>query len=1194
MAEFIQSQSEDLWSKAVASLKPEFRELFSAEKVDRRGALEVLLYEAQMQRELCIRKQWRITKKSGDIIILRDVFEKIIQCVDKFKMLGNAAVEFAPGYASVPWAVIKMLLQTSINDTTAFAAMIDGVEEVTSTIARCAIFEAVYMKHTTSATEHLEASLVFLYAAVLNFLGISCKYFSTNTGKRFMKATLDPVKEIEDALKRVRSKQQEVERTAQIASMEIIHDTSTRMHDLTAMVGSLFAQLETANSGIAMLNDKSQGEAAGSTESVRVAIASIMGPTKRTIQKPNTFNDHLGVEERNQVFDWLSSLRYASHHLTEAKGRLRDSGEWLFQRSEFLSWTNSSISGTLWVHGMPGCGKTKLASAVIDVHLTQAAEQGAMAAPIAYFYCSRNSAEAGRSEPEEVFRCIARQLCRDDPEELVNENLLHEWEHVGRPQVGQSKLDAERVMDLISKTLAANPATIVIDALDELRADKRHEVFEYLDQIVKQSPNVVKVLLTSRNDGDIVCRLDTTPNIYISAQDNRADIERFIDAELDKAIAQKRLLRGHVSADVRLRIILTLNHGAQGMFRWVSLQIQNLCDPQRMKLEEDVLHELRQLPQSLFDLYKIAFDQMCQLGPSSYEVALSALQLLLVAVRPITWPEILHILQVSHNSIQRGISREELLDITCNFLDDDGRQECPRFAHQSVREYLESRPDFANGVSDAKAAQMCFHHITAQETAHASDFCYSSFYLGSHLSATPPEKRIVLRPLLEKLLLPPSLQGAEREQSDLFQEWRRRVHTFIGAGMFAVNTPDYAEKCVEAIVSVSPLAAICAMGLDEMMMMLKPSSSEIFGGIIRIPFSGGMSWGYSRMEMMYRGRNCFMLAVLLDQPRIVTAVRNLGFSVDTPSATGMTALSLAAELGKADVIQQLLVCGANPNQTYKEMVEDDIFHPAARGGGAEVAFRDTQFRISGTSLGFHVYRDGHREIQSPFACEGERKPVIHVAMNNKHGVECVRALIEFGADVNMRTSSNATPLQGCLEYGNLKIMFEVFHMLLKAGANTSALLESGRTIAHIVAAMGHCELIRQLLDIGADCSSRDIFQQTPLELAIRYGHAEIAELLESKYGPPEPRNMSNDPSEEQDLLSPLPGSSIPSISLQDYGSSSQPPAFTEANHPTQPSQPRFTSHENFEWNQVVNAEKPKRSRYRRSISNLFKKMKSGS
>jgi hypothetical protein len=248
-------------------------------------------------------------------------------------------------------------------------------------------------------------------------------------------------------------------------------------------------------------------------------------------------------------------------------------------------------------------------------------------------------------------------------------------------------------------------------------------------------------------------------------------------------------------------------------------------------------------------------------------------------------------------------------------------------------------------------------------------------------------------------------------------------------------------------------------------------------------------------------------------------------------------------------------------------------------------------------MGFHVTRDGRRQIQSPFHYKGEKETVIHVAMNNKQGAECVSALIEFGADVNTRTSNNVTPLQHCLEYGNLKIMFEVFSILLKAGADTNALLESGRTIVHVVAAMGHRELIRQLLDIGTDCSTKDLFQQTPLELAIRYGHIETAELLESKYGPPVPRKISNNSSPSfntQDILSPSGDFSIPSISLQDYGSSSQAPIVTEDDYPpapAQPSQPQFTSFENFEWNQVVNPEEPKKSKHRRSISNFLKKMK---
>lgn len=84
----------------------------------------------------------------------------MITCVDKFKILGNAATQFAPGYAPVPWAVIKILLQVCLFESLVQVPNFldehqrhyrvgDGVEELTSTIARCAIFEAVYMKHVT-------------------------------------------------------------------------------------------------------------------------------------------------------------------------------------------------------------------------------------------------------------------------------------------------------------------------------------------------------------------------------------------------------------------------------------------------------------------------------------------------------------------------------------------------------------------------------------------------------------------------------------------------------------------------------------------------------------------------------------------------------------------------------------------------------------------------------------------------------------------------------------------------------------------------------------------------------------------------------------------------------------------------------------------------------------------------------------
>lgn len=198
--------------------------------------------------------------------------------------------------------------------------------------------------------------------------------------------------------------------------------------------------------------------------------------------------------------------------------------------------------------------------------MERASEGGQNSAPIAYYYCSSNRAEGDRSSPDDVLRCIGRQLCRDDPKSTMNEHLYKLFiKDPGKPVEGQNKPSLESLKYLILKLLGDNPATIIVDALDELDERTRYELLRCLDQIVTMSPNVVKVFLASRNDGGIVCRLNSTPNIYISAQKNKADTERFISLELGRAVEQKRPLHGGISESLQDEINRTLSDGAQGM-----------------------------------------------------------------------------------------------------------------------------------------------------------------------------------------------------------------------------------------------------------------------------------------------------------------------------------------------------------------------------------------------------------------------------------------------------------------------------------------------------------------------------------------------------------------------------------------------------------------------------------------------------
>jgi hypothetical protein len=48
------------------------------------------------------------TKRSGEVVILRDVFENIIKWVTKFKEVGDMAVQCDPGHTVLPRAGVRL------------------------------------------------------------------------------------------------------------------------------------------------------------------------------------------------------------------------------------------------------------------------------------------------------------------------------------------------------------------------------------------------------------------------------------------------------------------------------------------------------------------------------------------------------------------------------------------------------------------------------------------------------------------------------------------------------------------------------------------------------------------------------------------------------------------------------------------------------------------------------------------------------------------------------------------------------------------------------------------------------------------------------------------------------------------------------------------------------------------------------
>ena len=146
---------------------------------------------------------------------------------------------------------------------------------------------------------------------------------------------------------------------------------------------------------------------------------------------------------------------------------------------------------------------------------------------LAYFYCAQNKAEKERSDPTEILRSLVRQLSMEAGR--VHSIITDIYKSRSANGFARGPLSIQECLDLVIR-LATQDTMIVIDALDECDAQLRQTLLSGLTKIVKEASGRVKLFVSSRDDKDIVLRLEDLPNLYITAEHNAGDIHAFIQS----------------------------------------------------------------------------------------------------------------------------------------------------------------------------------------------------------------------------------------------------------------------------------------------------------------------------------------------------------------------------------------------------------------------------------------------------------------------------------------------------------------------------------------------------------------------------------------------------------------------------------------------------------------------------------------
>lgn len=269
-------------------------------------------------------------------------------------------------------------------------------------------------------------------------------------------------------------------------------------------------------------------------------------------------------ESRENILRTFGKIDTRRSHDMNRKLRHPGTGIWLTESPKFQHWLHSA-NGCLWLYGIPGAGKTVLASLVIDEVLSKSTPNDA----VAYFYCDYK--DQMTQQPHGILGSLAQQISKQDEQSF--EKLREFYENHGQGRREPAPYDPTLLRNLI-KDMVTNydSTTIIIDALDECMGNVR-DVTELLTSLGETTGEAnVKLLLLSRDEFEIREFLDTNPRISIAAE-NR-DLRLYVGYEIEERMRKNQLRIK--SPSLKEQIVERLTNGAEGMY--VSMDIQALYD----------------------------------------------------------------------------------------------------------------------------------------------------------------------------------------------------------------------------------------------------------------------------------------------------------------------------------------------------------------------------------------------------------------------------------------------------------------------------------------------------------------------------------------------------------------------------------------------------------------------------------------
>ena len=832
---------------------------------------------------------------------------------------------------------------------------------------------------------------------------------------------------------------------------------------------------------------------------------------------------HLGAS-RDQILDWLDAHFTIEEYERALSARLPGTCTWVLHQEIIRSWKlpdpESTITKFLWIHGLPGFGKTMLCATLIE---SLCLETGY---PVAYFFCSPDGNYT--QDPHAILRSWVAQLVLHCPD--IHPPAVDHF----RAKHARTATEPELWSLLQMLSLQLRCCYFIVDGfelcIDENPCTGRYNLNDRRDGFLQRLITTLahtgsRVLIVSRDNDPIRDQFKSWPRLdllkgpissnelvlrdvehpvpqafleyRIARDDTESDLKSFAYEKVKSQLPNKSELLHQELAEEALR-------RCDGMFSWIQLLCEQLS-PGKTTTKLRTL--VSRTPHGLEQVYGKDLRRILELPEKDRERAVSILRWVLFAFRPLTVRELTEALLIDVDNSTTELLVEDLPDTWDeHHVKENICRPCGSLLELRHQDLVEGTPVDGRGPSSLhKPYKNAMSWPLENLTVHFAHCSVERFLIDSHDLGLPCFDRCFSLESVHDLLAQTCLSYLcngyiKRPQQNNVEE--------LAAVLERYAFLDYAANSwsSHSMANGRPSRNL----VNAINRLFDPGASRwiLWADIVRRHdvqlksqfgvTNAGQLWPSPLHPVAAYG--------LVETAQFLLAQ---GVDVNTVSEWQGSALNGAASHGHVELVKLLLDNGADPNSCPGKNGYLRALHCAMLDPEWVTAQATTQLLLDAgadidslTNVGCQTPLSLAVEAGSTQLCQFllekganvhsqdvKQKTCLHVASQTGNR-DVVEALLQYGADITaLQSGRNALYCAAREDHQG------VVDVLLNFGASAEAKVLQQAQALHRACRRGHTRTLRRLLQYGIDIEVVDVDRSTALHIAVQNGDETMVRLL---------------------------------------------------------------------------------------------------